>query len=131
MHVLCTDHPASVSHKGKRSGPLMHTLHACVHALMRACEYACARRGTGTQHEPTLGLLFDSSLAHLAGMQANAFGTPCWDAGKRMQHSVVFVLGGPANASVPPTSLAFPVEHFAFVVLDLPWRSLPEGSRGG
>eukprot|EP00955_Chlamydomonas_euryale_P093351 364781-Chlamydomonas_euryale.AAC.14 len=22
---LCTDHPASVSHEGKRSGPLMHT----------------------------------------------------------------------------------------------------------
>eukprot|EP00955_Chlamydomonas_euryale_P075847 362471-Chlamydomonas_euryale.AAC.1 len=29
-HVMCTDHPASVSHKGKRSGPLMHILHTCI-----------------------------------------------------------------------------------------------------
>eukprot|EP00955_Chlamydomonas_euryale_P099172 365200-Chlamydomonas_euryale.AAC.7 len=30
-HVLFTDHPASVSHEGKRSGPLTHILHACMH----------------------------------------------------------------------------------------------------
>eukprot|EP00955_Chlamydomonas_euryale_P089445 364466-Chlamydomonas_euryale.AAC.11 len=33
-HVLCTDHPASVSHKGERSGPPKHILPACMSPFM-------------------------------------------------------------------------------------------------
>eukprot|EP00955_Chlamydomonas_euryale_P076400 362639-Chlamydomonas_euryale.AAC.1 len=32
-HVLCTDYPASVSHKSEGSGPLMHILHAGMNGI--------------------------------------------------------------------------------------------------
>jgi len=40
-HVLSADHPASVSHKDTRSGPLTRILHACMHACGRN---ACMRQ---------------------------------------------------------------------------------------
>eukprot|EP00955_Chlamydomonas_euryale_P075100 362213-Chlamydomonas_euryale.AAC.2 len=45
-HLLCTDHPSSVSHYGKRSGPLMHILHACIQAGRHESSLAACKRAT-------------------------------------------------------------------------------------